>query len=128
VNHSHFLFKGYVRFWLPVVLYALVIFSCSATPGQYVPELFPHGDKLLHFLEYLPFGLLIRRAFIKTSSSVERNSLLLTLLVVIFYALSDETHQLFVPDRQFDLLDAFFDTLGAWTGSLLYLWPKSNPF
>jgi VanZ family protein len=118
--------KGRKRFWLAPLLYALVIFSLSAAPGKYVPHLFLFSDKVFHFLEYLPFGLLVIRAFLKTRSSPKVNSLLLTVLVIIVYALSDEFHQRFVPDRQFDLIDALFDTIGALTGSCFYLWRSLN--
>ncbi len=110
--------------WLPVVLYALVIFSSSAIPGQYVPELFPGSDKIFHFLEYLPFGFLIVRALSRSIHVSRLHSLLMTIFVVILFSLSDEFHQLFVPARQFDLVDAFFDLCGATIGSVLYRWQQ----
>ena len=108
--------------WLPAGLYALVIFSSSATPAEFLPAFFPGSDKIIHFFEYLPFGLLVFRGFFRTAHISRLRSLLITIFVVILYSLSDETHQLFVPGRQFDLLDAFFDVCGATAGSLLYLW------
>jgi len=112
------------RVWVPVFLYALLIFLFSAIPGAYVPSPFPKSDKLLHFLEYLPFGFLVLRAFTKTLILRWLPTLLLALFMVSLYALSDETHQLFVRDRQFDLFDVLFDVIGAASGSLLYLWRK----
>ncbi len=112
------------RVWAPVFLYALLIFLFSAIPGAYVLSFFPKSDKLLHFLEYLPFGFLILRAFTKTLPLRWLPTLLLALFMVSLYALSDEIHQLFVRGRQFDLFDALFDVIGAASGSLLYLWRK----
>jgi len=111
--------------WLPVVLYAFVIFSLSATPGKYMPELFPYSDKLAHLLEYFPFGFLMLRAFARGSHiAIGREALLMSIFVIMLYSLSNETHQLFVPGRQFDLMDMFFDTVGALTGSYAYKWLK----
>jgi VanZ family protein len=112
------------RVWLPVFLYALLIFSFSSIPGAYVPSLFPSSDRLFHFLEYLPFGFLVLRAFAKTLRLQRLPTLLLALFMVSLYALSDETHQFFIPGRCFDLVDAIFDVIGATSGSLLYLWRK----
>ena len=114
-----------LRVWSPVVLYAFVIFLLSATPGKYMPQLFPGADKLLHFLEYFPFGFLVLRAFVKGSNvAFGREALLMSIFVIMLYSLSDETHQLFVPGRQFDLIDMFFDTIGGFTGSYLHRWLK----
>ncbi len=111
--------------WSPVVFYAFVIFVLSAQPGKYIPELFPGADKLLHFLEYFPFGFLVLRAFVKGSNmAFGREALLMSIFVIMLYSLSDETHQLFVPGRQFDLIDMFFDTAGASAGSYSYRWLK----
>jgi len=111
--------------WSPVVLYAFVIFSLSATPARYMPELFWGSDKLAHFLEYFPFGFLVLRAFVKSLHiPFGREALLMSIFVIMLYSLSDETHQLFVPGRQFDLIDMFFDTVGAFAGSYTYRWSK----
>lgn len=111
--------------WLLVVLYAFVIFVLSAQPGKYVPEFFPGSDKLAHLLEYFPFGFLVIRAFVKGSNmAFGREALLMSIFVIMLYSLSDETHQLFVPGRQFDLMDMFFDTVGGIAGSYSHRWLK----
>jgi VanZ family protein len=106
--------------WLAVVLYALVIYSFSATPGQYVPQFFHGADKFEHTLEYLPFGFLILRAFSKSHSDLGLRTLLILLSVIMLYALSDEVHQLFVPGRVFSYFDAAFDWIGGLAGVFLY--------
>ncbi len=117
--------KEQLRAWSLVVFYAFVIFVLSAQPGKYMPELFPGADKLSHLLEYFPFGFLVLRAFVKGSNMAKgREALLMSIFVIMLYSLSDELHQLFVPGRQFDLIDMFFDTAGAAAGSYSYRWLK----
>ncbi|MBI5874232.1 MAG: VanZ family protein [Candidatus Omnitrophica bacterium] len=110
--------------WLPVFLYAALIFYFSCLPGKCIPEPIPLSDKVFHYLEYFPFGLLLTRAFSRTLIHLSLRSLLLIVFVVLLYALSDEIHQLFVPDRFFSFLDMFVDVLGGVSGGFIYLWRR----
>jgi VanZ family protein len=111
--------------WFSLAGYALVIFSFSALPGQDVKPPFPWSDKLYHFLEYVPFGFLSLRAFFWQRGRALLPALLSAFFVVFLYSLSDEIHQLFVPGRTFDLLDAAVDIIGGGAGFLIYsLWRK----
>jgi VanZ family protein len=113
--------------WSPVVLYAFFIFVLSAQPDKYMPELFFGSDKLAHLLEYFPFGYLVLRAFVKGSNmAFGREALLMSIFVIMLYSLSDETHQLFVPGRQFDLMDMFFDTVGGLMGSFFSAYAENR--
>lgn len=111
------------RYWLPVFLYAALIFYFSSLPSTFVPPLFAGFDKIVHFFEYLPLGFLVSRAL---DAGFKKNIFLITLSLVFFYGLSDEIHQLFVATRQFSLMDLTFDIIGASAGSYLFLkkWPK----
>lgn len=116
-----------MRVWSPVFLYAALIFSFSSLPGQYVPCLFPQADKIYHFSEYLPFGILVARAFASTGKFKTVDCFMVSLFVIVLYAFSDEFHQLFVPARVFDVFDMFSDAAGAAFGSIIYLrWRRSN--
>lgn len=108
--------------WLPVFLYALVIFYFSSFPGDCFPPMFPFADKLLHALEYCPFGFLLVRAFLRTLRHLSPRACLGILFVIVLYALSDEIHQLFVPDRVFSYVDIIFDVFGSLCGGMIYLW------
>lgn len=110
-------------YWIPVFLYSATIFFFSALPGESVPVLFNGSDKLFHFLEYFGFGLLLSFA-LQRSFNKYFNSLLAVFFVILFFSLSDEVHQLFVPGRQFSYADIFFDVLGGLTGGCLYRWRK----
>jgi VanZ family protein len=112
------------RPWVPVGLYALVIFLFSSLPGRQVPLPFPAFDKILHLLEYIPFGILVIRAFCKSFVLTPLQALLWGIFVITLYALSDEVHQLFVPGRLFSYADMAFDVLGGSMGGLVTLWRR----
>jgi VanZ family protein len=82
--------------------------------------------KLAHFTEYAILGLLAARAFLGSGRrSLRKSWLLLSLLLVILYALSDEFHQLFVPSRTGSIYDSLIDMSGGTAALLLLaLWRK----
>ena len=110
--------------WAFVGGYALLIFCLSSIPGSAVPPLFCGADKILHFLEYLPLGVLLMWALAAAGGHRRIRALLITLFVVMLYALTDECHQYFVPGRTLDAADWAMDVLGAIAGGGLYPWPK----
>jgi len=77
--------------------------------------------KLAHFLEYALLGLLAARAFSSSSqATLRRHWFLISLLLVILYALSDEYHQSFVQGRGASIYDSLIDMSGGLTALLLY--------
>ncbi|MBU3933098.1 MAG: VanZ family protein [Candidatus Omnitrophica bacterium] len=114
--------SGYIRFlkfWLPVYLYAGLIFIYSAQSSvAFVPEIL-YGDKLLHFVEYAILGYLIARAA-KNSSSLQLRAhfRIFAVSLASLYGLSDEFHQYFVPGREVEILDALADAAGAVFGQM----------
>lgn len=76
--------------------------------------------KCAHFMVYFFLGILLASSF--GASKVRKNhSILLTLMICILYAISDEVHQMFVPGRGPAVRDVMIDTAGAFTGVGLYL-------
>jgi VanZ family protein len=114
--------------WGPVAAYAALIFALSSVSN--VPPL-PGGmsDKTGHVLLYSGFGFLVARALGAGRSQPRTIWLVLgTILVVGLYGLSDETHQLFVPNRQFDLHDLAADLAGGAGGTACHwLWGIIGP-
>jgi VanZ family protein len=114
--------------WGPVVLYCALIFELSSVSD--VPQL-PLGmsDKTAHALLYSGLGFLVARAL--TGGQPRNASLWLavaTVVAVTLYGLSDETHQLFVPHREFDLKDLAADVVGGVAGTAaLWLWGIIGP-
>lgn len=73
--------------------------------------------KLAHFTEYLILGLLVANMFTKNNIN---NLYLISIILCIIYATSDEIHQLFVPGRACQLRDILIDSIGSITGVYLH--------
>ena len=116
----------FLRIWFPLAFYSGIIFYISSLPNIKVPLGVRFSDKLVHFLEYIPFGFLLARAMWQSKASVSRK----VFLAVVFwgtlaYALSDEFHQSFVAGRESTLADALADTIGGFMGGWLYVRNKT---
>ena len=103
----------FVRNWLPVLVWAAVIFSFSAVPdlGTGLGGWDLVLRKLAHTAEYAILGALLVRA-------TERSGLAFGLGVL--YAVSDEVHQVFVPGRHGAPLDVAIDAVGVAVGIVLW--------
>ena len=116
-----------LRYWGPVGLYAGIIFfgsSLSSPPESISSFLGDISDKVLHLSEYALLGALLYRAFRHASSGWgAHHAVWAAVAGSTLYGVSDETHQLFVPFREADVLDIVADTVGgsvgAWTWRLL---------
>lgn len=73
--------------------------------------------KLAHFTEYLILGFLTINMLNKNDIS---KKYLLSILICIIYATSDEIHQIFVPGRACQIRDVLIDSIGFITGVYLY--------
>lgn len=76
--------------------------------------------KCAHASEYMILCFLLY--FAVSSYPVNRKkSMLLALLLTVFYAMTDEVHQLFVPGRSGRITDVAIDTAGALVSVVLLL-------
>jgi len=94
--------------WLPVFLWAFLIFFLSSQPTLKISEFFIWdfiAKKIAHLFVYAVLFTLILRA-------TNRNWII-SFVLTMSYALSDEYHQSFVQGRTASLLDLGFDLSGA---------------
>jgi VanZ family protein len=99
--------------WAAVLAWMGVIFFLSAQPRlpDVLPSLFDEAQDVVgHFAAYAILTVLVYEALKGIGSP---RTTLLTLLIVLLYALSDEFHQSFVPGRHPDPLDIVTDLVGA---------------
>ena len=101
--------RSTVAAWLPVVLWAGLIFALSSVPalnsglgGWDLPL-----RKLAHVTEFAVLGALLLRATDSARASI---------VIGVLYALSDEIHQHFVTQRTGAGLDVVIDTVGVLVG------------
>ena len=130
MNHN------FIKYWLPVILWTVVIFGMSTDTfssehtSRFIvpllnflfPFLSPLSVDLIHELirksahvtEYFILGWLLYRAFRGNSYQEWRPEwTLYAAIVVMLYALCDEFHQSFVATRSASLGDAAIDTAGG---------------
>ncbi len=74
--------------------------------------------KIAHFSIYTVVGILVM-AFISTYQIKEKNRIIISTIIGIIYACSDEIHQSFVPGRSPMITDVMIDTMGVILGILL---------
>jgi VanZ family protein len=98
--------------WLPVVIWAAVIFMFSSIPslGTGLGDWDTILRKGAHMTEYAILGLLLLRAIGRE---------LPALAIGIVYAISDEIHQHFVTGRHASPIDVLIDTVGLIIGIFL---------
>lgn len=112
----------FFRYWLPAVLWMVVIFVLSSIPGRSIPRVpVPRIDILAHFVEYSILGALWMRVFAygkKNRRYLE--SLGMTVALVFCFAATDELHQVFSPGRSAELMEIFLDVIFSFVGIFLY--------
>ncbi|WP_019412445.1 VanZ family protein [Paenisporosarcina sp. TG20] len=131
--------------WIPVILWMFLIYTSSAQVAddsnelskgitqsivETVESIIPGNDisvdnlnylirKSAHFFTYLILALLVLNA-VRKSRIYGIKSFTISLGICVLYAISDETHQLFVPGRGGQATDVLIDTSGAMLGIGIY--------
>jgi VanZ family protein len=140
-------FKVFAKYWLPVILWAALIFSVSGDKksvhhssrliGPIVRWLIPEiSDEALqqtvfvvrkgaHVTEYAVLAMLLWRALrgpnMAGASGWPKKIAMWAWTGAVLFAISDEIHQAYVPGRQGAVMDVFIDSIGAAVG-LFSLW------
>jgi VanZ family protein len=114
-------FKSALSYWIFVLLYVLVIFYISSL--QSIPfanslsELDPKRFSL-HVVEYSGLAFFLYLALLN-SGFTRKKAIFLTLTFCISVAYIDETLQISVPGRRFNIYDFYSDILGSLLGSII---------
>jgi VanZ family protein len=117
--------------WLPVVLWAGLIFGLSSVPdlGTGLGTWDLALRKIAHFCEYAILGALLLRALgrgeIVLGTGFILSPRLLSIAAGVAYAATDELHQHFVPGRHAAVRDVAIDAAGVLAGVLLL---QSSPW
>lgn len=114
-----------IKYWLPVIAWAGVIFAFSAREVPVTSEIYWQDfilKKTAHIIEYGIFALLLYRA-LRAHETERTRAVILSILFASIYGATDEFHQSFIPGREPRVRDVAFDTIGA-SLSMLVLWKK----
>ena len=117
------IFISIIRFWLPVVLWAAVIFTFSTWPTKKSSEFYLWDfivKKTAHVVEYGIFTILIYRA-LKASGVNKLEAAVYAVILAIMYGMSDEFHQSFTPGREPKVRDVVIDSFGSMISMYLVL-------
>lgn len=79
--------------------------------------------KLAHYTLYAIGGILITNSVYQFSNK-EKRVIVISAIIGILYATSDEMHQLMVPGRSCSIKDIIIDSIGILTGIALFLLVK----
>jgi VanZ family protein len=119
-------------YWLPFLLWAIVIFNFSASPAKVTSQINWQDfaiKKTAHMIEYAVFTTLLYRALRKSGFDIKRAGYV-ALAIAILYASTDEYHQSFTPGREPTVRDVIFDATGSVIGLSLiwYYYSKTKGF
>jgi VanZ family protein len=132
--------------WTAVILWMVFIFNLSSQEVEQsnqlstgvtevivetIEEVAPNADldvkrinhkvrKNAHFFAYLVLSILVLNA-LRRSGVYGYRSIILAAALCVTYAISDEIHQFFVPDRGGQIKDVIIDSAGMIAGIGIYL-------
>ena len=110
-----------IAFWVAAVLWFLVLWKLSSTPGSSFPVLrFPNADKVVHFTYFFIGGTIMANA-LRLSTRLPMWAIFgIVLLIVAAIGLQDEWHQTTTPGRSGnDRGDLLADCMGGGMAALL---------
>ncbi|MFC1700447.1 VanZ family protein [Patescibacteria group bacterium] len=101
--------------WIPAITVMLIIFIFSSIPGPTIDDAGLKRASLQISAHFVLF-MLLTIAFFKPTKNI-----LLSILLTILYAMTDEIHQIFTYMRSSSLFDIYVDSLGSLISGF-FLW------
>jgi len=109
----------FLRFWLPVLGYIVLIFAGSSIPNLPNPTHIPYADKAAHFVEYGLLGLIVGRTFRHSGPDFLRKFWFgFAIIAATAVGFCDEWYQSTVPGRERSIYDFLADVIGASSGQI----------
>ena len=114
-----------LTFFLPAIIWGLIIAYLSGNPGIQLPPSFWDFlaiDKIGHLIFYGIFTCLIAYGFYqKENQQMGKLMLIIALIISSFYGIGMELMQyLFFPNRYFEILDIIANISGSLIGILFF--------
>lgn len=114
--------KKLTKFWLPAVIWAVIIFLFSNFPTARVAPVSWQDflfKKTIHLTEYAIFFTLWFRALKNTANFSLPKTARWVFIWTVLYAVTDEFHQTFIDGREGTVRDVIIDGVGALLAWLL---------
>ncbi len=113
--------RKYIRYWLPTLIYCVLIFILSSFSKPFPKSLVLLNDKLLHIVEYSILGFLLARSIFSLDLRYSKRLLFVSAVILsTLYGISDEVHQSLVPGRNVSFGDMISDGFGSLIGAFGY--------
>ncbi len=109
---SNGLSRGIVKYIVDSAVALMNIKLASAEKWQLISNINSVGREYMHGVVFFVLGLTVHKA-VTASGYPGRSAMAISLALCLLYALVDETHQLFVPGRAFQLRDLITDAVGS---------------
>jgi hypothetical protein len=114
----------FLDLWLPVLIWAALIFKLSSgTVPQVSASFWPNFAfmKSAHVLFFGFLSLLIYRGLLGEGLS-RKKAVICAIIFTMFYGATDEFHQMFTQGREARVRDVFIDGFGALVITYLVYW------
>ena len=105
-----------------IIMFSLIIFIADSEDGMKIFSFvrnIPGGDKSGHFVVFALFAIVVNLFLDFRYVSIKKKKILLGSVIVFFIASIEELSQIWIPNRTFDLVDLFADSMGILLVSLL---------
>jgi len=103
--------------WMGLIYYLSSFHNLTASPVGWQDLVI---RKTAHFLEYTALVILFYRSFRLNTKMGIKEVVILSILLTILYAASDELHQTFVTGRSGKIIDILIDSSGAIIGFAVF--------
>lgn len=109
-----------LKAWAPAFAWAALIFGLSSIPGTRIPDVgFSFADKVAHLVVYAGLGALCFRGLRHGGGRLGPAAAVgVAVMLTLVFGISDEAHQMFVPNRSTEVLDLAADVVGGLAGAL----------
>ena len=105
--------------WFTTIAVASIIFWVSSLTFGTGTFAIGINAILYHIVAFFFFTLFL--LFSSTKGKKQYKIFLLVIIISIFYGITDEVHQFFVPGRNCGFFDLLLDSIGIFMASLFYL-------
>jgi len=114
------------RYFFIAGIYMGLIFIISSIPGESLPKV-AISDKFIHFVEFGILSWILGKAFRTSNKKIFiKQSAILSIIITIFYGITDEIHQSFISSRYVECYDAVCDGIGAVLAQGIFLIKKKG--
>jgi VanZ family protein len=109
-----------ILYWLPTIIWMIVIFSFSAQPSLRVSTVNWLDfilRKTAHVSEFFVLTCLLFFSLSHSTRLSRSQTVLVAFVITVAYAFTDEYHQLFVHGREGKIQDVLIDSIGIVSGT-----------